>query len=46
LKAAGVPVDAAVAPGMIHGFFSMFEAVPDAWSWIDHGSRNLGRALA
>ena len=46
LKAAGVPVDAAVAPGMIHGFFSMFEAVPDAWIWIERGSSNLGQALA
>jgi acetyl esterase len=46
LKAAGVSVDAAVAPGMIHGFFSMFEAVPDAWTWIERGSANLGQALA
>lgn len=45
LQAAGVSVDAAVAPGMIHGFFSMFEAVPDAWIWIDRGAANLKKAL-
>ena len=45
LQAAGVPVDAAVAPGMIHGFFSMFEAVPDTWQWIDRGAANLKKAL-
>ncbi|MFM2022133.1 MAG: hypothetical protein RJB02_1841, partial [Pseudomonadota bacterium] len=39
-------VDAAVAPGMIHGFFSMFEAVPDAWIWIDRGAANLRKAFA
>lgn len=46
LKAAGVATDAAIAPGMIHGFFSMFEAVPDAWEWIDRGAVNLKKALA
>lgn len=46
LAAAGVPVNAAVAPGMIHGFFSMFEAIPDAWQWIDRGGANLKKALA
>ena len=46
LKAAGVSVDAAIAPGMIHGFYSMFEAVPDAWSWINRGGANLKAALA
>lgn len=46
LKAAGVAVDAATAPGMVHGFFSMFEPVPDAWEWIDRGASNLGRDLA
>jgi acetyl esterase len=45
LAAAGVPVDAAVAEGMIHGFFSMFEAVPDAQAWIDRAGRNLNAAL-
>ncbi len=46
LKAAGVAVDAAIAPGMIHGFYSMFEAVPDAWEWINRGGANLKAALA
>jgi acetyl esterase len=46
LKAAGVAADAATAPGMVHGFFSMFEPVPDAWEWIDRGASNLGRDLA
>jgi acetyl esterase len=46
LKAAGVAVDAATAPGMIHGFFSMFEAVPDAWQWIERGSENIKKAMA
>lgn len=46
LDAAGVPVDAATAPGMIHGFFSMFEAVPDTWEWIERGASNLKRDLA
>ena len=46
LVAAGVSVDAAIAPGMIHGFFSMFEAVPDANVWIERGGRNLAAALA
>ncbi len=46
LKAAGVAVDAATAPGMIHGFFSMFEMVPDANLWIDRAGANLAKALA
>jgi acetyl esterase len=46
LKAAGVPVDAAVAPGMVHGFFSMFEMVPDAHSWIDRAGANLAKSFA
>jgi acetyl esterase len=46
LTAAGVAVDAATAPGMVHGFFSMFEAVPDAWEWIERGSLNLKKAMA
>jgi acetyl esterase len=46
LEAAGVAVDAATAPGMIHGFFSMFEAVPDAWHWIERGAANLKKDLA
>lgn len=46
LASAGVAVDAAIAPGMVHGFFSMFEPVPDAWEWIDRGAANLKRDLA
>ncbi len=46
LKAAGVAVDAATAPGMIHGFFSLFEMAPDAHEWIDRAGANLARDLA
>lgn len=46
LADAGGAVDAAIAPGMIHGFFSMFEAVPDAWPWIERAGANLRRDLA
>ena len=46
LARAGVPVDAAVAPGMIHGFFSLFAAVPDALPWIDRVGARLKAALA
>lgn len=45
LEASGVLVDAAIAPGMIHGFLSMFEAIPDAWPWIERGADNLKEAL-
>lgn len=45
LKQAGVEVDAAIAPGMIHGFFSMFQAVPGAMPWIEHVGANLTSAL-
>ncbi|MEO0030264.1 MAG: chloramphenicol hydrolase [Pseudomonadota bacterium] len=46
LAAAGVNVDHAQAPGMIHGFFSMTAAVPDAKAWVDHAARNLAAALS
>lgn len=46
LAADGVPVEAEVAPGMIHGFFGMFEAVPDVWPWIGRAGQALRRALA
>lgn len=46
LAAAGVPVDAAIAPGMIHGFFSLFAAVPDALTWIDRAGARLRADLA
>lgn len=46
LAAAGVAVDAACAPGMVHGFFSMFEMIPDAMPWIERGGANLARSFA
>ena len=46
LVAAGVSVDSACAPGMIHGFFGMFQMVPDANIWIDRAGANLSKALA
>jgi acetyl esterase len=46
LAEAGVQVEAATAPGMIHGFFSMYEAVPDAWAWIERAGARLKEALA
>jgi acetyl esterase len=45
LAEAGVPVEAEMAPGMIHGFFSMFEMIPDALPWIDRAGANLKEAL-
>lgn len=46
LADAGVPLDHAQAPGMIHGFFSMAAMVPDAQPWVDRAARNLAAALA
>jgi len=46
LAEAGNTVDAATAPGMIHGFFSMFQIAPDAWTWIERAGENLRRDLA
>lgn len=46
LEAAGVPVEAETAPGMIHGFCSMFEAVPDALPYIARAGARLKAALA
>lgn len=46
LAAAGIAVDSAVAPGMIHGFFSMFQVVPDAMIWIERAGANLKRDFA
>ncbi len=46
LSAAGVVVDHAQAPGMIHGFFSMAAMVPDARVWVDRAAGNLATALA
>lgn len=46
LSAAGVSVDGVCAPGMIHGFFNMFQIVPDAAQWIERGGANVKRAFA
>lgn len=43
---AGVPAEAAIAPGMIHGFISLFQAVPDARPWIERSGQRLKEALA
>lgn len=46
LSQAGVPTDHHVAPGMIHGFFGMTAAVPDARPWVRLAAQNLAKALA
>lgn len=46
LRKAGVPVKADIAPGMIHGFFSMFPFIPDAWPWIEGAGSALAQAFA
>jgi acetyl esterase len=46
LRAAGNSVHSEVVPGMIHGFFSMFEAVPDALPAIAHAGAQLKAAFA
>jgi acetyl esterase len=46
LADAGVAVEADIAPGMIHGFFSMFEPVPDALPFIARAGARLRAALA
>lgn len=46
LAEAGVATNAAVAPGMIHGFCSMFQVVPDAMPWMERAAANLKAALA
>jgi acetyl esterase len=46
LRSAGVAVEADIAPGMIHGFYSMFEVIPDALPWIEKGGAQLRAALA
>lgn len=45
LAEAGVATDHHVAPGMIHGFFGMASAVPDAGQWVRLAGANLARAL-
>lgn len=46
LADAGVPVDAMCAPGMIHGFFSLFQMIPSAMPWVERGGANLAKAFA
>lgn len=46
LAAAGNAVHMDVAPGMIHGFFSMFQVVTDAMPYIDAAGMRLNAALA
>jgi len=46
LERAGNTVHAFVAPGMIHGFFSMFQFVPDAVAYIDDAGERLKAAFA
>ena len=45
LSAAGTPCTLLEAPGMIHGFISMFEQVPSALPWIDKAGAALRAAL-
>ncbi len=46
LAEAGVEVEATIAPGMIHGFMSLFGAIPDALPWIGLAGARLRGALA
>ncbi|MBC2650240.1 chloramphenicol hydrolase [Novosphingobium aerophilum] len=46
LAAAGVAVEAEIAPGMIHGFFSLFEPVPDVLPYIARAGQRLQADLA
>lgn len=46
LSDAGIATDHMVADGMIHGFFGMTPAVPDALKWVERAGANLKKALA
>lgn len=46
LAAAGVDTENWLAPGMIHGFFSMSAFVPDALPWVEKAGARLRAALA
>lgn len=46
LEKAGVAVEAHNAPGMIHGFISMFPFVDEAQKWVDRAGARLREALA
>jgi acetyl esterase len=45
LAGAGVSVDAHCAPGMIHGFFGMFDLVPPVKDWNRLAGANLARSF-
>jgi acetyl esterase len=45
LAEAGVRVDYGCAPGMVHGFFSLFQVIPDSVPWIKRAASNLARDL-
>ncbi len=46
LRAAGVPCEASRYDGVIHGFFSMGDAIPEGKAAIDEAGEALRRALA
>ena len=46
LANAGNEVEAELAPGMIHGFFSLFQAIPDAMPYIARAGARLKAAFA
>jgi len=46
LRAAGVPVTVHCYDGMIHGFFNMFTAIPQARAALDEAASALREALA
>lgn len=46
LAEAGNEVEAELAPGMIHGFFSLFQAIPDAMPYIARAGARLKAAFA
>ena len=45
LSDAGCDVDSMCAPGMIHGFFSLYQAIPDAMQWIQRAGDNLAESF-
>lgn len=45
LAEADVSVDHGCAPGMVHGFFSLFQVIPDSAPWIKRAASNLARDL-
>lgn len=45
LRDAGVDVATEIAPGMIHGFFNMLEAVPDGYPYLSRAAARLRAAM-